>query len=511
MCALLSTGCQKDNPATLIDFDTFTAGNGKWEAGDAVGLFAVEHGDSFSESGNYLNNIKLVYDGSKWTSETEIQWPGNGSALDFRAYSPYSEEAVNPMSISFSGSDLSTVSCRTATADNIAFGETVSLEFSESLLATVELSVPKTLTGAGPGENLTVFLQNVREDMVLNLAEGTTTASGDPVTVEMTRVEQPEDSNYGTSYTYRAQIPAQELEAGLSILRYNHEGWKEIQDAPLQEAVVLEGGQTTGLQRTLDSLIHTIPIQAGDFIMGFEESETYYIRPHKVTLTRSFRMAQYEVTCGQYVQFLNSMNIGEEEIWGYETHGYGKQSLFQLGNPFEWNGSEWVVPEGSENIPVTYVNFYGANEFALWIGGQLPTEAQWEYACRAGTTTSYSFGDDNSMLSDYAWWSGNSDGVPHEVGQKLPNPWNLYDMHGNVSELTSDFWSEEYSDEDGLIDPAYPGEPGQTIGYRLLKGGSFFGDIDLPNGLDCCSGAQMATFPGGGYPQIGFRIIYYTD
>lgn len=94
-------------------------------------------------------------------------------------------------------------------------------------------------------------------------------------------------------------------------------------------------------------------------------------------------------------------------------------------------------------------------------GFRLPTEAEWEYAARAGTTTAYSFGDDASQLDEYAWWGNNSNMRPHPVGMKKPNPWGLLDVHGNVYEWCWDIWD------------AYD-KPRSTVGVRVLRGGSFW-------------------------------------
>jgi formylglycine-generating enzyme required for sulfatase activity len=99
----------------------------------------------------------------------------------------------------------------------------------------------------------------------------------------------------------------------------------------------------------------------------------------------------------------------------------------------------------------------------------LPTEAQWEYACRAGTSTRWSFGDDKASVDQYAWWDENSGNVTHPVGQKKPNAWGLYDMHGNVWEWCADWYGEQYYKQSPLSDPTGP-----TNGTsRVLRGGCF--------------------------------------
>jgi hypothetical protein len=130
---------------------------------------------------------------------------------------------------------------------------------------------------------------------------------------------------------------------------------------------------------------------------------------------------------------------------------------------------------------------YAAKQFTKWLSGitpgqqfRIPSEAEWEYAARAGTKTAYSFGDDPAELGDYAWYGENSDYQPRPVAQKKPNPWGLYDMHGNVWELVLDEYSEEgYQKFAGKTLKGADAVNWPTKAYpRTVKGGSWDDDAD---------------------------------
>jgi formylglycine-generating enzyme required for sulfatase activity len=184
-------------------------------------------------------------------------------------------------------------------------------------------------------------------------------------------------------------------------------------------------------------------IPAGSFIMGSPSSEPgrYDDEGPQTNVTlEGFWMGKYEVTQAQY-KAINGTN----------------PSLFS----------------GSNN-PVEKVSWNDAMEFCRKLSDQtganytLPTEAQWEYACRAGTTTAFSFGNDANQLGNYAWYNSNSNSTTHPVGQKQPNAYGLYDMHGNVWEwCLSRSKDYPYSETDGRNSLS------DTSGARVLRGGSW--------------------------------------
>ncbi len=190
--------------------------------------------------------------------------------------------------------------------------------------------------------------------------------------------------------------------------------------------------------------IDWVTIPAGEFEMGCvpgdNECEDDESPQHHVVISTDFLMAATETTQAQYVTVM-----GEEE--------------------------DFSVHEGCENCPAENFPWNKAEEFCLAIEARLPTEAEWEYAARAGTTAIYVCGDEEECLDAVAWTYENSDGETHPVGQKEPNAFGLYDTQGNVSEFISDWYDPDYytSRPAPDVDPLGP----TTGDYRGVRGGGY--------------------------------------
>jgi len=129
---------------------------------------------------------------------------------------------------------------------------------------------------------------------------------------------------------------------------------------------------------------------------------------------------------------------------------------------------------------------------------RLPTEAEWEYACRAGTKTKYNTGDNDAALEQAGWFNGNSEGKTHPVGQKISNAWGLYDMHGNVWQLCRDWYGEDYY---GKSEAENPQGPAQGV-FRVLRGGPWDGTP-----LYCRSAFRHRIGPDYRHSHVGFRVV----
>ncbi|MCP5517114.1 MAG: SUMF1/EgtB/PvdO family nonheme iron enzyme [Verrucomicrobiales bacterium] len=248
----------------------------------------------------------------------------------------------------------------------------------------------------------------------------------------------------------------------------------EIAGAPLEQWV----GAKTG--------IAFIAIPAGEFDMGSNEYPDE--QPvHRVRITKPFQLGKYPVTNAEYGRFLKANP--------------------EVKPPPYWTNSQFNDPQQ----PVVTVSWEDAQVFCQWAGCRLPTEAEWEYACRAGNEGRFCFGDDESKLGDYAWWKENSGGRTHPVGQKQPNAWGLHDVHGNVWEWCEDWYSSDYYRKSPPDDPSGP-EKGEHVNWangptRVLRGGSW--GYDDPDFLRAAN--RLIGRPGIRYNFIGFRVVWVSE
>ena len=259
-----------------------------------------------------------------------------------------------------------------------------------------------------------------------------------------------------------------------------------------------------------DVTFDMVPVPGGEFLIGSPESEgdrgagegpqvrikvdPFWIGKHEVT------WAEYQVFMAMYDAFkkLQLLATNPDKAGG---NGSVDDEKLQLIKSHAWDGKvedEWGVDAVTSatplydssftyaagdqpNQPAVTMTQFAAKQYTKWLSGilgreyRLPTEAEWEYAARAGTTTAYSFGDDPSELGDYAWFDENADYQTHPVGTKKPNPWGIYDMHGNVAEWTLDEYREEtYAGlGKGPVDAANAVCWPTRVFPRVIRGGSW--------------------------------------
>ncbi|MFM8805556.1 MAG: formylglycine-generating enzyme family protein, partial [Planctomycetia bacterium] len=214
-------------------------------------------------------------------------------------------------------------------------------------------------------------------------------------------------------------------------------------------------------------------LPAGTFTMGQAGGDADE-SPHQVTLTNPFYMGVYAVTHAQWKRVMGGLLDGSQD----------------------------------DDRPVERVSWRDAVEFCEKLSAlpeekqagrsyRLPTEAEWEYACRAGATTDYSFGDDAAGLGEYAWHAGNAGNQTHPVGQKKPNAWGLYDMHGNVWEWVNDGYDSGYYARSPGSNPTGP----SAAPIRVVRGGS-----SRDHARFCRSAFRIGRDPSYRDLPLGFRV-----
>jgi len=230
-------------------------------------------------------------------------------------------------------------------------------------------------------------------------------------------------------------------------------------------------------------------IPAGEFTMGSSEAERQVVLAeekedwaknriltegpqHKVKISRPFYLGKYEVTQAQWHAVMGN-------------------------NPSKYQGPTNPVEQVSWEDIQPFLAKLNMSFERKGMRFTLPTEAQWEYACRAGTTTAFCFGDNAALLNEYGWYTSNSGGKTHPVGQGKPNAWGLFDMHGNVSEWCADWYATDYYAQSPPIDPVGP--PGGL--NRVHRSGALY----EPSG-HCRAAFRNHNGPGSRFVNLGCRL-----
>jgi formylglycine-generating enzyme required for sulfatase activity len=225
--------------------------------------------------------------------------------------------------------------------------------------------------------------------------------------------------------------------------------------------------------------LEMILVPEGAFLMGSPDSDKDAFGPekpqHRVRITKPFQLGKYKVT---------------QEQWGAVIGG----------NPSHFKGPTNPVEQISWGDCQKFLK--KLNEKVGGGGFSLPTEAQWEYGCRAGSTTEYFYGDEELALGEYAWYLENSGGRTHPVGEKKPNAWGLHDMNGNVWEWCADWYGAGYYANSPVDNPTGP-----TTGIsRVLRGGGWYNFARL-----CRSAYRRGPLPGEMDPYVGFRVARVAE
>ncbi len=267
-----------------------------------------------------------------------------------------------------------------------------------------------------------------------------------------------------------------------------------VQEKPAEgRFVAIDGGYMVPYTATIPGTKATyemVPIPGGTFTIGSPEDEADRgddEGPQVTIEVEPFWMSKYEVTWSEYKPFMqltDAFALFEKHEMRAITDDNKSDVITSPSNLYD---ASFTFGQGEDpRQPAITMTQYAAKQYTKWLSkltGQfyrLPSEAEWEYAARAGTKTAFSFGDDVDELDDYGWHYDNADDTTHKVGEKKPNPWGLYDMHGNVKEWTLDFYAEDwYGQHEGKTVQAADFINWPTELYpRVLRGGSWDTDPD---------------------------------
>ena len=262
-----------------------------------------------------------------------------------------------------------------------------------------------------------------------------------------------------------------------------------------------------------DFSIDMVSIEGGDFIIGnYNDNVKTKISP--------FWISKYEITWEIFNLFMQHQKIENKEFKIADKIIY-VDGVSKPTEPY----TDMTFGMGYEGYPAVNITHYSATKFCKWLSlvtgnyYRLPTEAEWEYACRAGSSTKYYFGNDISKISEYAWHKNNSSKKYQKVGQKKPNQWGLYDMLGNVSEWVADSYKEDISKSTRKKTNPFIYDKGKYP--KVYRGGSWLDDPEKMTSdkryfSDKLLQRRDPQIPKSKWwntdaPNIGFRIVRVED
>lgn len=265
-------------------------------------------------------------------------------------------------------------------------------------------------------------------------------------------------------------------------------------------------------------------IPSGEFMMGSPESEAGREEdegPQKNVSISAFWMGQMEVRFEEYEVF-RQRRLDESHPVS-ETLSYDADAVTRPSPPYE----DPSFGMGTTGYPASSMTQYAALQYCKWLYQKtgmfyrLPTEAEWEYACRAGTDGPWFFGSNPDSLDQYGWYYGNSNGVFHPVGEKQSNPWGLYDLYGNVAEWTLDQYQKDILLTYGEANVADPWRIPEKVHPRTVRGGTYDDDAEDMRSSERLRSSQSwkerdPQFPKSYWwntdsPFVGFRIVCPVD
>jgi formylglycine-generating enzyme required for sulfatase activity len=264
-----------------------------------------------------------------------------------------------------------------------------------------------------------------------------------------------------------------------------------------------------------DVTFEMVPIPGGKFLMGSPQSEQGRKDDegpqHEVEI-KPFWMGKHEVTWDEYEIWMFNLDIQRRELNKVEPTEREKlaDAMTRPTKPY----TDMTFGMGKEGFPAICMTQHAAKNYCKWLSAKtgryyrLPTEAEWEYACRAGSKTAYSFGDDPGQLDEYAWYFDNSQDKYHKVGQKKPNAWGLYDMHGNVAEWTLDQYIPDYYQAFAGKVTLNPWVVATKLYPKAVRGGSWDDD---PEALRSAARRGSNRDWKQQDPQLPQSIWYLTD